>query len=156
MPISQPIYDIDAEEATLGSLILDGEATKDVIGWLKLEHFGRDKNRWVYQAILTLYREGEDINQITVGHELARAGRLNQYDAWVYLDYLVWRTPTSVYLESYARIVARLGYQRELLTKGKVDLPIPMQVGIPQPKKKAITPVNPARSRTREKPLSGL
>jgi replicative DNA helicase len=129
MPI-ETMFDLDAEEAVLGSLLIDGEAMATIADWLKPEHFGRDKNRWIYQAMLALYKRGEDVNLITVDHELAQSGKMSQWDAFQYNEYLVWRTPTCVYLESYARIVARLGYQRELLAKGKVDLPIEM----PKPK----------------------
>ena len=71
-----PPHDTDAEEAVIGSLLIDGSATYKVDGFLDKEDFYREQNRWIYEACLSLSQRDEAINQITVAQELSRQGRL--------------------------------------------------------------------------------
>lgn len=114
-PDRLPPNDIAAEEAVLGSLLLDDEAAFKVAGMLTPEDFFREKNRWVYEAALALYDRREPINQITLAHELALADRLEAIGGHAYLSYLVTAVPTSVFVESYAERVRRCGVMRRLI-----------------------------------------
>ena len=71
-----PPYNLDAEEAVLGSLLIDGDSIQKVADLLKATDFYRDRNQWVYEAAYTLYNREEAINQITVASELGRSNRL--------------------------------------------------------------------------------
>ena len=48
------------------------------------EDFFREKNGWAYEACLALWDRGEAINQMTVAHELARRGRLEELGGVAY------------------------------------------------------------------------
>ncbi len=111
-----PPHDIDAEQAVLGSLLIDPEAIFKVMNLLEAEHFFLEKNRETYQACLALYDRNEGVNPITVGHELGRRGRLEVVGGSAFLSDLVLRTPTSVGVEYYAHIVSRLGTMRDLIS----------------------------------------
>ncbi|MFA5629034.1 MAG: replicative DNA helicase [Dehalococcoidales bacterium] len=110
-----PPYDIDAEEAVNGSLLIDGSAIHETIVFLKPKDFYSEPNRWIYQACLTLYRRDEAINQITVAQELEREGRLEKSGGAAYLSRLVSIVPTSLDIEHYGRIVYRLSIMRQLI-----------------------------------------
>jgi len=45
-----PPHDIEAEEAVVGSLLIDGDAIYKIATFLKREDFYREKNQWVYAA----------------------------------------------------------------------------------------------------------
>jgi replicative DNA helicase len=111
-----PPHDIDAEEAVLGSLLIDPEAISKVVLSLKPEDFHRDKNRWTYEACLALYDRNESVNQITVASELRRRERLEAAGGSAFLSDLISRTPTSVGIESYAQNVNRLSTMRNLIS----------------------------------------
>lgn len=116
-----PPHDIDAEEAVLGSLLIDPEAILLVATFLKPEDFYREQNRWVYKACLALYEREEVINQITVGRELAsqpNQERLMDIGGAAYLSHLIAAVPTSVQVESYAQIVHHLALMRRLISAG--------------------------------------
>ncbi len=113
-----PPHNIEAEEAVLGSLLLDGEEIVNVIDLLKPQDFYREKNRWVYEACLSLYERKEEINQITVGQELARCGKLAAIGSSIYLSHLIGSSPTSIQIKSYAQIVHRLSVTRRLIDAG--------------------------------------
>ncbi|MGB2583854.1 MAG: DnaB-like helicase N-terminal domain-containing protein, partial [Dehalococcoidia bacterium] len=114
--VKLPPHDLDAEEAVLGSLLIDPEAIFKVITLLKSEDFYREKNRWTYESCFQLYDRKEAINQITVAHELARKQQLEAAGGAAYLSHLVSQVPTSVHVEYYADIVRRLSMMRQLIS----------------------------------------
>jgi replicative DNA helicase len=111
-----PPHDLDAEEAVLGSLLIDPEAIFKVVTLLKAEDFYREKNRWTYESCWQLYDRKEAINQITVAHELARRQQLEAAGGAAYLSHLVSQVPTSVHVEYYSNIVRRLSVMRQLIS----------------------------------------
>lgn len=113
-----PPHDVDAEEATLGSLLIDPDAIYKVDTFLKPEDFYRENNQWVYEACSSLARRDETIDQITVARELSREGKLEAAGGAAYLSHLVAVTPTSVNVEHYAQIVYRLAIMRHLINAG--------------------------------------
>lgn len=112
-----PPNDIEAEEAVVGSILIDPEAIYRVSSFLKPEDFYRERNRWAYEASLALFERSEAINQITLAYELAQRGRIGE-DAGgaAYLSQLVSSVPTSAHIEHYARIVQRTALMRRLIT----------------------------------------
>lgn len=114
--VKLPPHDLDAEEAVLGSLLIDPEAIFKVVTLLKAEDFYREKNRWTYESCQQLYDRKEALNQITVAHELARRQQLEAAGGAAYLSHLVSQVPTSVHVEYYSNIVRRLSMMRQLIS----------------------------------------
>lgn len=110
-----PPNDVEAEEAVIGSLIIDGEAIFQIAPFLKAEDFFREQNQWCYQACLDLYQRNEAINQVTLAHELAQHKRLDDAGGLAYLSTLAAQVPTSLHVENYARIVHRTAVMRRLI-----------------------------------------
>jgi replicative DNA helicase len=110
-----PPHNVEAEEAVIGSLLVDPDAIVKTAIFLKPEAFYREKNNWLYEACLALYERNEAINQITVAQELARQGKLEEIGGVAYLSHLVSVLPTSVHVEYYAQIVHRLSIMRRLI-----------------------------------------
>ena len=111
-----PPNDIEAEEAVIASLLVDPEAIYKIAPNLKPDDFFREKNTWAYEACLALWERNQSINQITVAHELARRGRLEEVGGAAYLSRLVTELPTSVGVEHYAGLVQRDSSYRKLIT----------------------------------------
>lgn len=109
--VKLPPHNIEAEEAVLGSLLVDPEALGDIIGIVKAKDFYREKNAWVYEAML----KSEGLNQIGVSQQLSQAGKLEAVGGAAYLCQLVERLPTSVHAEHYAGIVGRLAQYRRMI-----------------------------------------
>ncbi|MBI4312351.1 MAG: replicative DNA helicase [Chloroflexi bacterium] len=110
-----PPHDEAAEEAVLGSVLVDGEAISRVIALLKPEDFYRERNRWTYEACLALFQRGVSVDQVSVAHELGNQGRLDPSGGPAFLSHLVASVPTSVYAEHYAGIVSRTSTLRSLV-----------------------------------------
>jgi replicative DNA helicase len=110
-----PPHDIEAEEAVIASLLVDSEAIYKVAAILQPDDFFREKNAWAYEACLALWERNETINEVTVGHELARRDRLEQIGGLAYLSRLVTELPTPIGVEHYAGIVKRDAVYRRLI-----------------------------------------
>jgi len=111
-----PPHDIDAEEAVIGSLLIDGAAIYKITTLLpEAGYFYHERNQWLYGACLSLYRRDEAINQITLAQEVDRQGKLEACGGAAYLSHLVSIVPTSLDIEHYAQIVYRLAISRRLV-----------------------------------------
>lgn len=113
-----PPHSIEAEEALLGSLIIDGDAIFRVIDVLTPQAFYREKNGWVYEACCALCERGEAIDQVTVSHEMSKTEKGEAIGGPAYLSYLVSMVPTSVHAEYYAKVVVNTHRQRRLMQAG--------------------------------------
>jgi len=110
-----PPHDIEAEEATLGSILIDGSALVKIVSILRPEDFYRERNRYCYEACLSLFSRDEGINQVTVTHELDALNRLEDVGGPAYLSHLVSVVPTPLHVDHYARIVNRTKTLRDLI-----------------------------------------
>jgi replicative DNA helicase len=110
-----PPHDIEAEEAVIGSLLIDPDAILKVAVSLKPEDFFSETNRVIYQACFSLYQRNETINQITVAHELMRQDKLEQIGGAAFLSHLISNVPTSLHVEYYAQIVSNAAVMRRLI-----------------------------------------
>ena len=109
-------HDLDAEEAVVGSLLIDGSTIYKIASFLQPQDFYYEQNQWLYGACLSLYQRPDGaINQITVAQELARQGRLEPCGGAAHLSHLISICPTSLDVEHYAQIVYRLSVMRRLI-----------------------------------------
>jgi len=111
-------HDIEAEEALLGSLLIDPDAVLKVVTFLKPGDFYDETHASIYEACFNLYQTGVPINQITVAHELNRSERLEHVGGASYLSHLIGTVPTSIHAEYYGRIVERMSVMRRLIQAG--------------------------------------
>jgi len=110
-----PPHNIEAEEAVLGALLIDAEAISRVASFLRPDAFYREKNAWIYQALLDLHDRHEPGDFLTVCDALRRQGHLEAVGGPVYITALINAVPTSVNVEYYARIVERTAILRRLI-----------------------------------------
>jgi len=113
-----PPNDNDAEEAVIGSLLIDGTAIFQIADFLQPADFYFEQNRWLYEACMELFKRDEAINQVTLAQELSRQGRLESCGGAARLSYLISICPTSLDIEHYARIVYRLSVMRQMISAG--------------------------------------
>jgi len=110
-----PPRDIDAEEAVIGSLLIDGSCVYKVASVLQAGDFYHEQCQTLFGACLALYQRNEAIDQITVAQELDRLGRLAACGGAAYLSHMISMVPTSLDIEHYAQIVSRLAVSRRLI-----------------------------------------
>ena len=109
-------HDAEAEEAVIGSILIDGESLTKVTPFLRPVDFYVARARLCFEACIPLFERGEAINQVTVAHELSLRGALEDIGGAAYLAHLVRTVPTSVHIEHYGRIVQRTSTMRQLIS----------------------------------------
>jgi len=107
-------HNIDAEQAVLGSVLIDSDTMADV-QFLHADDFYREQNGWIWGACQALYKAGTAINQITVVHELVRTNHFDAVDGAAYLSRCVASVPTSLHAGHFAMIVSNLATHRRLI-----------------------------------------
>ena len=110
--------DIEAEEAVIGSILIDQDALVNLVGKLEPEHFYRESNRLLFEAHLDLYRQQVSADQVSVARMLRDKGDLETIGGMGSLSHLVAITPTSLHAEHYAGIVTELHRRRQLIYLG--------------------------------------
>jgi len=107
---------LEAEEAVLGSLLIDPDAIIRVASFLRAEDFYREKHGWIYQAALDLHERREPVDFVTLCDELRRREQLDEVGGAAYITALINAVPTAVHVEHYARIVERTAVLRRLIS----------------------------------------
>jgi replicative DNA helicase len=111
-----PPNNVEAEEALLGSLLIDPEAIFEVAAFLRPRAFYREQNKWIYQAILDLNEERRPVDLITLTDELRRREQLDELGGEAYIIGLINTVPTSINAYSYGRIVEAAALRRRMIT----------------------------------------
>ena len=117
-------HDVEAEEAVLGSILIDGECLTRLVPLLKEGAFYRERNQLCFDAALSLFQRDQAVDQVTLAGELARTEKLVLAGGMAYLSHLVSITPTSVHAEDYAQVISRTSSMRRLIDAGNriIDL----------------------------------
>lgn len=111
-----PPSNVDAEEALLGSLLIDNDAIFDVASFLKPDAFYREKNKWIYESILSLSNRREPVDLITLSDELRRRNQLDEVGGEAYVIGLLNIVPTSIHAQHYGHIVEAASVRRRMIT----------------------------------------
>ena len=107
---------VEAEQAVLGSMLIDSGCVRRVAAILRESDFSVALNQDLYRVIVTMDRDGQPIDGLTVCAEALRQSLAEEKTLRKYLAQLMEITPTAANVEMYADIVARTARRRELKT----------------------------------------
>ncbi|MGI8826007.1 MAG: replicative DNA helicase [Chloroflexota bacterium] len=125
--VNQPVYfpgdgllpnSVEAEQAVLGSLLIDPRAVERIAAFLRPEDFYLPNNGQIFRAMLALYERDRPTDIVTLADHLQAENRLDDMGGPAYLASLGRMVPTSINVEHYARIVERLAVLRRLVDAG--------------------------------------
>jgi replicative DNA helicase len=108
-------HNVEAEEAVLGSLLIDPDAVIRVTTILQAADFFIDRHTWIYEVICDLHERRQPADLVTVCDELERRNRLEEMGGSARITELINATPTSIHAEFYAGIVKRTATLRRLI-----------------------------------------
>lgn len=106
----------EAEEAVLGSILINPESYYDVAEILHDDDFYIIRNQWVWSSFVRLTEKRAPIDILTVSEDLQNHNQLADIGGQSYLISLVNQTPTSLHAQSYSRIVEQNAIRRRMLT----------------------------------------
>lgn len=114
-------HNVEAEEAVLGSLLIDPDAVLQIATFLQPSDFYLERHSWIYEAICILHERRQPPDLVTLSDELERRKQLDEIGGPAYLTSLINATPTSIHAEYYGRIVERTAVLRRLIeAAGKI------------------------------------
>jgi replicative DNA helicase len=105
----------EAEEAVIGSILINPEAYYDVAQFLKGEDFYIHRHKWVWDAFTRLQEQRSPIDFLTVSEELDQAGQLAELGGPAYLTVLLNNVPTSLHAEAYGHIIEETAIRRRMI-----------------------------------------
>jgi len=111
-----PPHSIEAEQSTLGAMLIERAAVEKVFEILDTEDFYRDAHQTLFDAITTLSERDEPIDFITVQNELKNRDKLDSVGGVAYLTALFDTVPTAANVEYYAKIVEEKATLRRLIS----------------------------------------
>lgn len=114
-----PPNDIDAEQATLGSIMLNPSALNEIVDLVQAETFYSEKHRIIFKAMIDLFSKNEPIDLLSLATSLKNREQLEQIGGRVYLTDLTNSVPASTNVKHYAKIVYRKNLMRKLIEAGE-------------------------------------
>ncbi|HAE23489.1 MAG TPA: replicative DNA helicase [Spirochaetaceae bacterium] len=116
-----PPHNAEAEQASLGALLLDPDAVPHVLRYLRPEDYYVNANKYVFSAIVALFEKGQKADLITLADEMRAQGTLDNAGGPAYIAKLTDAVPSSANVEYYAQIV-RDGSVRRSVIKLSADI----------------------------------
>ena len=104
---------LEAEQAVLGSILIDSRCVTDVIGIVRPEDFYLEQNRQIYETVYTMFNYSLSIDPVTVLDKMRELGYFRD-DSVSYLQQLMEITPTAANAVRYANIVKEKAMLRRL------------------------------------------
>ncbi|MFM1779209.1 MAG: replicative helicase [Actinomycetota bacterium] len=111
-------HNLDAEQSTLGGMLLSQEAVAEVFETVSGVDFYAPKHELIFNAVLNLFGRGEPTDVIAVTDELNKQGNLVKAGGADYLHSLTGYVPTAANAGYYAKIVADKAILRRLIEAG--------------------------------------
>lgn len=110
-----PPQNLEAEQAVLGSTMLEKEAVYAVLEIIQPQDFYKDSNQLIFEAVQRLAERNEPVDLITITDELRTLGNLEKAGGVTYLATVANSVPSAANVEYYARIVAEKSLLRKLI-----------------------------------------
>jgi len=110
-----PPQNLEAEQCTLGSMMVEEAAIVLGTELVSREDFYRASHQKIFDGIFSLYERGEAVDFITVTEELRRAGDLEAVGGPAYLNSLIDMVPSAANVRTYAQIVSQKALLRRLI-----------------------------------------
>lgn len=110
-----PPMSVEAEQAVLGSCLMDPDAAAVASAILMPESFSRPGHRVLFGVIRGLVEDGQAVDFVTVTEALRQAGRYDEVGGLTFLSDLVNVVPTALHVEHYARLVAEAAARRRII-----------------------------------------
>ena len=109
----QPPQSLEAEQAVLGSILIDSRVVADVVGILTPEDFFLQQNKEIFETVYTMFNFSQTIDPVTVLNKMKELGVYHD-NSRDYILQLMEITPTAANVVRYANIVREKSMLRGL------------------------------------------
>ncbi|MBA7547766.1 Replicative DNA helicase [subsurface metagenome] len=110
-----PPQNISAEQAALGSMLLQEDAILHGVDILRPEDFYKKSHQIIFKCILELFEKSRGVDLVTLTEELNRINLLEEIGGVTYLTNLINSVPTAANIEYYIKIIEEKSILRNLI-----------------------------------------
>ena len=110
-----PPQNISAEQAALGSMLLQEDAILHGVDILRPEDFYKKSHQIIFKCILELFDKSKGVDLVTLTEELNRINLLEEIGGVTYLTNLINSVPTAANIEHYIKIIEEKSILRNLI-----------------------------------------
>ena len=110
-----PPHNLEAEQATLGAMLLDWSSVSDVVSYLRADRFYSTQNQVIFDSMMSLFSRGVKGDMLTLIDDLTKSGKLEAAGGAAYISTLTDVVPTSANVDYYAKIVLDQSTRRDLI-----------------------------------------
>ncbi|OEH86511.1 replicative DNA helicase [Desulfuribacillus stibiiarsenatis] len=110
-----PPHNTEAEQAVLGSILLDNNALVTVSEFLQPEDFYRKNHQLIYSACLEIYEKNEPVDLVTLSSYLLDNNMIDDVGGLTYITGLSNGVPSAANAEYYAKKVEEKAILRRLI-----------------------------------------
>ena len=122
-------HSVEAEQAVLGSMLIDSRCVPEVIDQLRPDDFYLRQNREIYETIYSMFNYSMTIDPVTVLENMKQNGVYDENQSRGYLLQLMEVTPTSANVMEYAGIIRDKALLRSM-AKAAGDIAAMVQEGV--------------------------
>lgn len=108
-------FNMEAEQAVIGSALKDASSFGDAAERLMPEDFYFSDNKYVFEAVMQLFNENKAIDFVTVAERLKVNNKLEAVGGVDYLKKLITGVPTTRHVKYYADIIKEKAVLRDLI-----------------------------------------
>lgn len=106
---------VEIEESVLGAMIIDNDALVNNIDRIMPEYFYKQENKEIFEAIVALNSEGNDVDFLTLTNKLKQRGTFDAVGGSAKLAALTENIASAAHIETYIRMLAEKYLQGELI-----------------------------------------
>lgn len=119
LPYRQPPHNIEAEQALLGSILVNNAALNHVHDRLMADHFYEPVHQRIYTAIHRFHDKGQIANPVTLKHFFDQDQALADIGGSEYLARLAGAALAVINIADYSELIYDLALKRSLITVGE-------------------------------------
>ena len=109
-------YSVEADQAVLGSVIIDPSCLNEIAVQMKAEYFYIPQHREIYSAMSAMYELSQTIDFVSLLEKLKSDGVYDESGGKAYLTQLVQTVPSAANVLTYVAIIRERYYARSLMT----------------------------------------
>jgi len=98
-------HSVEAEQAVLGSMLIDARCVPEVIDKLRPDDFYLRHNREIYESIYSMFNFSQTIDPVTVLEDMRQKGTYDENQSRNYVLQLMDATPTAANVKEYIDIL---------------------------------------------------
>lgn len=109
-------YSVEAEQAVLGSVLVDPACLSDIAVQMKTDYFYIPQHKEIYSAMSSMYELSQTIDFVSLLEKLKKDGVYDEAGGKAYLTQLVQTVPSAANVLTYVAIIRERYYARSLMT----------------------------------------